>query len=318
VRKGTVLEGADLFDAAFFGMSPREAQILDPQQRIFLECAWEAMEHAGYAGNTADQAVGVYAGVGMNTYFISQLLQNPAFLASAGGYQLMVGNDKDFLATRASYKLDLHGPSITVQTACSTSLVAVALACRALAAGMRPGAGRRRGRPLPAARRIPVRGRHDPLARRSLPALRRARARHARQRRRRRGRAQAALAGRSGRRHHPRRHPRHGHQQRRRGQAGYTAPSVEGQVEVIATAQAVANVAPRSIGYVEAHGTGTPLGDPIEIAALTQAFRASTRDVGFCRIGSLKANIGHLDAAAGVAASSRPCSCWRIGNSRRS
>ena len=119
----------------FFGFSPREAQILDPQQRIFLECAWEAVEHAGYAGAVAGQSVGVYAGVGMNAYLLNQLVANPAFIASVGGYQVMIGNDKDFLSTRVSYKLDLRGPSVTVQTACSTSLVAVAMACRALQRG---------------------------------------------------------------------------------------------------------------------------------------------------------------------------------------
>ncbi|HEY9225622.1 MAG TPA: polyketide synthase, partial [Gemmatimonadaceae bacterium] len=135
VRRGTVLEGADLFDASFFGFSPREAQVLDPQQRIFLESAWEAVEHAGYGGAVAGQSVGVYAGVGMPVYVITQLLANPSFLASVGGYQVMIGNDKDFLSTRVSYKLDLRGPSVSIQTACSTSLVAVVMACRALRRG---------------------------------------------------------------------------------------------------------------------------------------------------------------------------------------
>ena len=136
VRKGTVLTECDQFDASFFDYSPREAQILDPQQRIFLECAWEALEHAGYAGGgTGHKAVGVYAGASMNTYLLRHILRNPALSEAVGGYQLMLGNDKDFLCTRVSYKLDLHGPSITIQTACSTSLVAVAVACRALYRG---------------------------------------------------------------------------------------------------------------------------------------------------------------------------------------
>jgi phthiocerol/phenolphthiocerol synthesis type-I polyketide synthase E len=135
VRKGTTLESAELFDAGFFGLSPREAQILDPQHRIFLECAWEALEHAGYAPGTIQQTVGVYAGASMNTYVFAQILRDRALIDAVGGYQLMLGNDKDFLCTRVSYKLDLRGPSMTIQTACSTSLVAVEVACRALHTG---------------------------------------------------------------------------------------------------------------------------------------------------------------------------------------
>jgi phthiocerol/phenolphthiocerol synthesis type-I polyketide synthase E len=302
VRKGTVLEGADLFDAGFFGVSPREAQVLDPQQRIFLECAWEALEHAGHAAGSTSHAVGVYAGASMNTYLLTQILRDPALIAAAGGYQLMLGNDKDFLCTRVSYKLDLRGPSITIQTACSTSLVAVTLACRALARGecdialaggvslsfpqragylyqegmilspdahCRPFDVRAAGTRAGAGCGIVVLKRlSDALADRdTIHAV-----------------IRGAAINNDG-----------------AGKAGYTAPSVDGQVEAIATAQALAGVDPRDITYVEAHGTGTPLGDPIEIAALTQVFRASTADIGFCRLGSLKANLGHLDAAAGVA-----------------
>ena len=131
VRHCTALDGAANFDAGFFGMSPRDAQIVDPQHRIFLECAWEALENAGYAAGTTDHAVGVYAGASMNTYLF-QILRDPALVESVGRYQLMLGNDKDFLCTRVSYKLNLKGPSITIQTACSTSLVAVVTACQAL------------------------------------------------------------------------------------------------------------------------------------------------------------------------------------------
>ena len=303
VKRGTVLEGADLFDAAFFGVSPREAQIIDPQQRIFLECAWEALEHAGYAAPSDRYAVGVYAGTGINTYLGRHIASDPALMAAVGGYQLMLGNDKDFLCTRASYKLDLRGPSVTVQTACSTSLVAVVMACRALARsecdmalaggvavplpqnggylyqeGMilspdghcRPfDAGAAGTRPSAGCGIVVLKRLADAIADRdTIHAV-----------------IRGAAINNDG-----------------AGKAGYTAPSVDGQAEVIATAQALAGVEPRSIGYVEAHGTGTPLGDPIEIAALTQVFRASTDDVGFCRLGSLKANLGHLDIAAGVAA----------------
>ncbi|HTQ07991.1 MAG TPA: SDR family NAD(P)-dependent oxidoreductase [Polyangiaceae bacterium] len=301
VRKATVLEDAETFDAGFFGVPPREAQIIDPQQRVFLECAWEALEHAGYAGGASGQAVGVYAGAAINSYLVTQLLQNPPFVASVGGYQVMLGSDKDYLATRVSYKLDLRGPSITVQTACSTSLVAIVLACRALAhgecdlalaGGVSIQAPARAGylfeegmilspdghcRPFDAEAHG-TRGSNGAGAvvlKRLEDALRDRDTIHA-----------VVLGG--------------ALNNDGAGKAGYTAPSIEGQVEVIAAAQALAGVNPRSITYVEAHGTGTQLGDPIEIAALTQAFRAATPDIGFCRLGSLKASLGHLDAAAGV------------------
>ena len=302
VPRGTVLEGADLFDASFFGYSPREAQIIDPQHRVFLECAWEALEHAGYGAEPGGITVGVYAGVSLNTYVLTQLLTDRALVASAGGYQLMLGNDKDFLCTRVSYKLDLHGPSMTIQTACSTSLVAVQVACRALqrrecdmamAGGVslmfpertgyqyqegmifspdgtcRPFDVDARGTRAGAGAGVVVLKRlADALADRdTIHAV-----------------ILGAAVNNDG-----------------SGKAGYTAPSVDGQVEAIAMAQALAGVSPRSISYIEAHGTGTPLGDPIEIAALTQVFRASTDEKAFCAIGSLKGNLGHLDAAAGVA-----------------
>ena len=302
VRKGTALEEADHFDAGFFGLSPREAQILDPQHRIFLECAWEALEHAGHSARRSEQSVGVYAGASMNSYLINQLLRDPAFIANVGGYQLMLGNDKDFLCTRVSYKLDLHGPSLTIQTACSTSLVAVVVACQALnrgecdmalAGGVSVTFPQRAGylyeegmilspdghcRPFDAQARgtrggagagiVVLKRLRDALADRdTIHAV-----------------IRGAAINNDG-----------------AGKAGYTAPSVDGQIEAIATAQALAGIDPRTITYIETHGTGTPLGDPIEIAALTRVFRASTPDVGFCRLGSLKANLGHLDAAAGVA-----------------
>lgn len=302
VRRGTFVEQAEHFDAGFFGYSPREAQVLDPQQRVFLECAWEAIEHAGYAPGALPESVGVYAGASMNSYVHAQLLRNLALAEAVGGYQIMLGNDKDFLCTRVSYKLGLRGPSMTIQTACSTSLVAIQVACRALQRGecdmalaggvsitFPLGAGYlyQEGmilspdghcRPFDADARGTRAGAGAGIVvlKRLSEALADGDTVHAVIR--------GIAINNDG-----------------AGKAGYTAPSVEGQVEVIATAQALAGVAPRSIGYVEAHGTATPLGDPIEIAALTQAFRASTPDVGFCRLGSLKANLGHLDAAAGVA-----------------
>ncbi len=302
VSRGTALDQSEWFDEGFFGMTPREAQIIDPQHRIFLECAWEALEYAGYAPASLEIPVGVYAGTTMNTYLIAKILGDPQLVESMGPYQLMLGNDKDFLCTRVSYKLNLRGPSMTIQTACSTSLVAVEAACRALnsrecdmalAGGVsvtfperagylyqegmilspdgvcRPFDDRAAGtRPGAGAGVVVLKRLSDAIADRdTIHAV-----------------IRGAAVNNDG-----------------ASKAGYTAPSVEGQVEVVALAQALAEVDPRSIGYIEAHGTATPLGDPIEVAALTQAFRSSTPDIGFCRLGSLKANLGHLDAAAGVA-----------------
>lgn len=302
VPRGTVLEDADCFDATFFGYSPREAQIIDPQQRVFLECAWQALEDAGYAGEPVGRTVAIYAGSSLNSYVLAQLLPNRDLLASVGGYQLMLGNDKDFLTTRASYKLDLHGPSLSIQTACSTSLVAVQVACQALlhnecdmamAGGVSINFPQRTGyqyqdgmifspdghcRPFDVEARgtragagagiVVLKRLEDAIADRDT--------------------IQAVILGAA-------------INNDGAGKAGYTAPSVDGQMEVIATAQALAGVTADTISYVEAHGTATPLGDPIEVAALTRVFRESTDTQGFCTIGSLKANLGHLDAAAGVA-----------------
>ena len=302
VPRGTVLENADCFDATFFGVSPREAQIIDPQHRVFLECAWEALEDAGYASEPEGRTVAIYAGSSMNSYVGSQLLPNRDLLVSVGGYQLMLGNDKDFLTTRASYKMDLHGPSMSIQTACSTSLVAVQVAVQALLRGecdmamaggvsisfpqgtgylyqegmifspdghCRPFDVDARGTRAGAGAGIVVLKRlEDAIADRdTIHAV-----------------IRGAAINNDG-----------------AGKAGYTAPSIEGQMEVIATAQALAGVTPETISYIEAHGTATPLGDPIEVAALTRVFRETTDAQGYCTIGSLKANLGHLDAAAGVA-----------------
>ena len=302
VRRGTFLERSEDFDAGFFGFSPREAQVLDPQHRVFLECAWEALEHAGYAVGALPESVGVFAGSSIGTYLHAQILRNPALASAVGGYQLMLANDKDFLCTRVSYKLGLKGPSMAVQTACSTSLVAVQVACRslqrgecdmALAGGVSILFPERAGYEFQEGMILSPDGRCRPFdeqargtragAGAGIVVLKR---------------LDQALA--DGDTVHA---VIRGIAINNDGadKAGFTAPSVGGQVEVIATAQALAGVDARSVTYLEAHGTATPLGDPIEVAALTQAFRADTDDVAFCRLGSLKANLGHLDAAAGVA-----------------
>ena len=302
VRARARLDGVADFDASFFGMSPREAATTDPQHRIFLECAWEALEHAGLDPARFRGSIGVYGGAGSDGYLLHHLAPDRELMASLGALSPVIGNDKDHLTTRVAYKLDLRGPSITVQSACSTSLVAVQLACQALlgyqcdaalAGGVSVAFPQGTGhlhqpgnilspdghcRAFDAAARGTVAG--DGVG---VVVLRRL--------------ADAiedgdsilavilgAAVNNDG-----------------SAKVGYTAPSIDGQAEVIAMAHAVAGVNAETISYVEAHGTGTALGDPIEIAALTQAFRAGTGARGFCGIGSLKTNIGHLNTAAGVA-----------------
>jgi acyl transferase domain-containing protein/acyl carrier protein len=304
VKAGVRFEGFDRFDAGFFGCSPREAEHLDPQQRIFLECAWEALDHAGYDLQRPPGAVGIFAGAGANLYLIKHLL--PALGLGSGTdiaalLALMNGNSADSLATRVAYKLDLRGPAVTVQTACSTSLVAVHMACRsllglecdmALAGGVwlnllqeggyryQAGAilspdGHCRAFDAKAGGTVLGSGAGIVVLRRLDDALRDGDTIHAV--------IKGSAVNNDG-----------------ANKVGYTAPGIDGQAEVIRAAQAIAGVAADSIGYVEAHGTGTTLGDPIEIAALSQAFRAGTERRGFCAIGSVKTNVGHLDAAAGV------------------
>ena len=293
---------ADRFDAGFFGFSPAEAAMLDPQHRLFLEGAWNALEDAGHDPRRFEGAIGVYAGCFMNKYLPLNLYTNQQFLSSPAAYFARNLNDKDFLAGRAAYLMDLRGPAMTVQTACSTSLVATHLACQALlgyecdmalAGGVALNLPLKSGYLALEGTMFSPDGRCRPFdrnARGTLPGngaalvvLRR---------------LSDALAD--------------GDDVRAviRGTAvnndgvrkvSFTAPNALAQTRVISAAQAVSDVRAETIGYVEAHGTGTLLGDPIEIAALTDAFRAHTERRGFCALGSVKANIGHLDAAAGVA-----------------
>jgi acyl transferase domain-containing protein/SAM-dependent methyltransferase/acyl carrier protein len=300
VRAGGVLDDVDMFDAPFFGFSARDAEIMDPQQRLFLETAWEALEKAGYDGGGYPGLIGVFAGCELSAYLLG-IYNSPEVMRNVDHFQLMVGNDKDHLTTHVSYKLNLRGPSIACQTACSTSLVAVATACHsllsyqcdmALAGGVAVSLPQRHGyfyapggivspdghcRVFDAAAQGTVGGNGVAVVvlKRLADALADGDHVHAVIR----GVAinnDGAL------------------------KAGYTAPSVDGQTRCIAMAQAVAGFDPDSIGYVEAHGTGTQLGDPIEIAALTQAFRMGTERRQYCAVGSVKSNVGHLNAAAGV------------------
>ena len=303
VKAAGVLEDVDRFDASFFGFFPREAAFMDPQQRVFLECAWEALERAGYDPFRYPHPVGVFAGVGMNTYLLFNLYHKLNIAGSAELYGVTLGNDKDFLTTRVSYKLNLRGPSVAVQTACSTSLVAVHLACQslleyqcdmALAGGVSIRFPQKRGylyqeggiaspdghcRAFDARAQGTVGGNGAGVVvlKRLDDALADGDHIH--------GVILATAMNNDGSQ-----------------KVGFTAPGVEGQATVIATAQALAGVDPESISYIEAHGTGTALGDPIEVAALTQAFRSGGASrTQYCALGSVKPNIGHLDAAAGVA-----------------
>ncbi|HEX5715371.1 MAG TPA: type I polyketide synthase, partial [Thermoanaerobaculia bacterium] len=302
VKAGSPLEGVDLFDAAFFGFNPREAETMDPQQRLFLTCAWEALENAGYDPEGYGGAIGLVAGTGISTYLLNNLYPNRDLVRSVGELQLALGNDKDSLATRTAYLLNLRGPCYTVQTYCSTSLVAIAVACESLASGacdmalaggvaiMVPqnvGYFYQEGgvtSPDGRCRAFDVRAQGAPLGNGvGLVVLKR---------------LADALA--DGDRVHA---VIKGVAVNNDGamRASYTAPGVDGQAQVIAEALANADVHPDTLGYIEAHGTGTALGDPIEIAALASVFRSYTGRKQFCGIGSLKPNVGHLDRASGVA-----------------
>ena len=301
VKARPVLLGAELFDAPFFGYSPREASLMDPQHRLFLECCWQALEDGGYDVERSGDQVGVFAGASFSSYLFN-LYSHPELIRQVGFRPVLLGNDKDYLATRTSYKLGLRGPSLTVQTACSTSLVAVHLACQALlnrecglalAGGVTIGLPQCEGylyqegdilSPDGHCRAFDVRA-QGTIGGSGIGVVLLER-------------LTDAVSG--------------GDSIRAviRGSAinndgsmkvSFTAPSVQAQARVIAEALAVARVPPESVSYVEAHGTGTNLGDPIEIAALSRAFRASTDKKGFCAIGSVKTNVGHLDAAAGAA-----------------
>ena len=303
VPSAAMLDGFAQFDADFFGFSPKEAAIMDPQHRQFLEVAWEAFEHAAHPPENFKGAIGVYAGCGMGSYFYFNLCSNPDLVADTGMFLLRhTGNDKDFLSTRVSHIFDLRGPSVNVQTACSTSLVAVHYAAQALlngecdmalAGGVTIELPQGQGYLFTEGEILSPDGHCHAFDARAqgtvfgsgagCVVLRRL--------------ADAVADG------------DHiwavikGSAINNDGaaKAGYLAPSVGGQAACIAEAQAVAGITADTVGYVECHGTGTYLGDPIEVAALTQAFRETSAAVGTCRIGSVKTNIGHLDTAAGVA-----------------
>ncbi|MEH2043008.1 aminotransferase class III-fold pyridoxal phosphate-dependent enzyme [Nostoc sp.] len=302
VKARGVIPGGETFDAAFFGINPLEAVVMDPQARVFLELVYEALENAGYESESFEGLIGLYAGCGQNTYFANHISGRMEIVDRIGEFQTMLANEKDFLTTRAAYKLNLKGPAVSVNTACSTSLVAVIQACQALTSyqcdlalaggvsmttpqnsgyvaqegSMLSGDGHCRPFDASAQGTMFNNGAGVVVLKRLEDALNDG------------DRIYAVIRG-------------SGINNDGADKVSFTAPSVDGQAEAIAMAQAYANFHPETISYIEAHGTATPLGDPIEIEALTQAFRVHTNAKQFCAIGSLKSNVGHLVAAAGVA-----------------
>lgn len=313
VKASPLLNDAKGFDAEFFGYTARDAELMDPQHRLFLECAWEAFEVAGYEPTTYPGVTGVYAGAAMNTYLMNNIMPNRhqidpndgmdvTTLDSMGGFMMMVANDKDYLTTRVSYKLNLGGPSINVQTACSTGLVTVHMACQSLLSGetdlfmvggasvqspehaghlYQPGMivspdGHVRSFDANAAGTIFGSGVGAILLKRLDDAIRDG------------DHIYAVVKGSA---------------VNNDGgiKVGYMAPSSEGQASVVAEAIAMSGVSPETIGMVEAHGTGTEIGDPIEVNGLTQVFRTQTDAVGYCALGSVKTNVGHLQITSGTA-----------------
>ncbi len=302
VKSGAVLDDLPAFDAELFGFSPKEAAIMDPQHRHFLENAWEALEDAGHTPEGFDGSIGVFAGCGMGGYMMFNLLTNPELVDSVGMFLLRhTGNDKDFLTTRLSYCLNLTGPSVNIQTACSTSLVAVHAACQsllngecdlALAGGVTIEIPHNQGYLYKEGEILSPDGHCRPFDHRARgtifgsgvgvvvlrpleEALEQGDHIYAVIR--------ASAVNNDG-----------------AAKIGYLAPSVDGQEAAVLETLEIADVAASTIDYVECHGTGTPMGDPIEIAALTRAFRQTSEATGYCAIGSVKSNIGHLDTAAGI------------------
>lgn len=307
VRARGIVEGSDLFDAKHFGIPPRDAEVLDPQHRLLLECAQETLENAGHDPDRFEGKIGFFSGSSQNSYLLNNLCTDRAFARKlAAGYPvndfgILFGNDKDFLPTRIAYKLNLKGPAMAIQCACSTSLIAITQACESLRSGtsdmalaggvsltfpqkrdylytpegMASADGHCRSFDAGATGTVFGEGVGLVALRRLDDALAD-------------GDEVIAVIK--------------GYAQNNDGadKAGYAAPSVSGQVEMILEAHQNAGVEARSIGYVEGHGTGTPLGDPIEVAALTEAFSRSTDETGFCGLGTAKTNVGHLDIAAGV------------------
>ena len=297
-----VMRDAECFDRAFFGIHPKEAEVMDPQHRVFLEGCWEALERSGYAPGRIDVPVGIYCGATFNTYYQHAIGNRPDLIDLVGSDQVMFGNEKDYIATRTAYKLNLRGPAISLNTACSSSLTAICQACQSLlmfqcdmavAGGVSVTVPQSRGyhfqegniaSPDGHTRTFDADAKGTAFSNgMALLVLKR---------------VDEAIND--------------GDQiygvikgfalnNDGADRVSFGAPGVDGQAEVISLAQEMAEADPDEISYVEAHGTATPVGDPIEVAALTEAFRRSTSRKQFCCIGSVKSNVGHLDAASGAA-----------------
>ncbi|MBO0933261.1 polyketide synthase [Fibrella aquatilis] len=296
-----VIDGADGFDAPFFGLNPRLAEVMDPQQRIFLEIAYEVLEETGYRTASATDTIGVWAGCGNNTYYLNNVLTNPKPVAQVGAFQAMTVNEKDYIASRTAYQLNLKGPAVSVYSACSTSLLAICQAVEALRAGQctvalaggasitapinsghiyEEGAmfsrdGHTRSFNAGSSGTVFSDGAGVVLLKTLADARRD---------------GDTVLAVIKG----------VGVNNDGGGKGSFTAPSAEGQAGAIRQALHDGQIDPATISYVEAHGTATPLGDPIEIEGLTMAFGPDV-PVKNCAIGSIKSNMGHLTQAAGVA-----------------
>ena len=296
-----ILQDAECFDASFFGVHPKEAEVMDPQHRVFLEACWAALERSGYPPSQIHETVGLFAGTTFNTYYSHVLRPRPDLIELVGSDLVMYGNEKDYLTTRVAYKLGLKGPAVNVSTACSTSLVAVCQACQSLLihqcdVALAGGAsvrvpqksgyyydegnigspdGHTRTFDERAAGTVFSNGVAVVVLKRLEDAMRDG------------DQVYAVIKG-------------TGLNNDGSQRVSFGAPGVEGQSEAIAMAHAMAGFDPETITYVEAHGTATPLGDPIEVAALTKAFRLGTDAKNYCALGSVKSNVGHLDAAAGV------------------
>ena len=309
--RGTI-DDIDRFDASFFEYSPNDAVLMDPQQRLFMEAAFLALENSGYGDARIRPRTGVFAASSTNTYLISNVITNPSILKTFGRFQIQILNQQDALATQISYKLNLTGPSMTIQTACSSSLVALHVACQSLLNGecdlglsgavsirvphkegylyQKEGIGSPDGHCRPfdaeAAGTVSGNGVGVVILKRLEEALEDGDDI--------KGIIRATAVNNDG-----------------SHKVGYTAPSLDGQAEVIAEAMAIADCDFRSISYTEAHGSGTLLGDPIEVAALVKAHRTENEDTKYCKLGAVKSNIGHLDAAAGIAGLIKTLLCMK-------
>ncbi|MGC1879144.1 MAG: beta-ketoacyl synthase N-terminal-like domain-containing protein [Rhabdochlamydiaceae bacterium] len=302
VKARGVLDGIEFFDANFFEITPLEAELTDPQHRLFLECAYEALENAGYCPDLYSGSIGIYGGTARSTYFLNHIFPNRNLMETMGNYLVRIGNEQDFFTTKVSYKLNLKGPSLSIQTACSTSLVTICTACNhlltyqcdmALAGGasiflpQKSGYVHQEGmifspdghcKPFDADAQgtVPSNGVGIVVLKRLEDALAD------------RDHIYAIVRG-------------YGMNNDGAEKISYSAPSVTGQAAAIESAIAMAGIDPSTISYAETHGTATSLGDPIEIDALTKAFRKYTQEQQFCAIGSVKSNIGHSMEAAGIA-----------------